>query len=71
LDRHTCELIVLGGFVTARAAASFKAHARRLLQSGTHKEVLRQVVLVNLGSTAAFPAVVEALRWIDELTDEP
>jgi alkylhydroperoxidase/carboxymuconolactone decarboxylase family protein YurZ len=69
LDRRTCELIVLGGFVAMRAASSFKSHARRLLEGGTTREVLRQAVLVNFGSTATFPAIVEALRWIDELTE--
>src|SRR6185312_9558501 len=32
LDNHTCELIVLGAFVTVGNEASFKVHARRLLR---------------------------------------
>ncbi len=70
LDLQTCELIVLAGFVITGVEFSFKAHAKRLLRHGTGKDALRQAVLVTFGSTAPFPAVVQALRWIDELDDE-
>lgn len=70
LDLQTCELIVLAGFVVTRVEFSFKAHAQRLLRGGTSRDALRQAVLVTFGSTAPFPAVVEALRWIDELSDQ-
>jgi 4-carboxymuconolactone decarboxylase len=70
LDPQTCEFIVLGGFVVLRAESSFKSHARRLLRHGATKDALRQVVLVNMGSTVPFPNVVEALRWVDELKEE-
>lgn len=67
LDAHTCELIVLGGFVTARIESGFKAHARRLLKEGVSKDILRQTVLVTLGATTSFPVAMEALRWVDEI----
>jgi alkylhydroperoxidase/carboxymuconolactone decarboxylase family protein YurZ len=70
LDLQTCELIVLAGFVVTGVEFSFKAHARRLLSHGTSKDALRQAVLVTFGSTAPFPAVIQALRWIDELDDQ-
>jgi alkylhydroperoxidase/carboxymuconolactone decarboxylase family protein YurZ len=67
LDPHTCELIVLGGFVTARIESGFKAHARRLLKDGVSRDAIRHAVLVTLGATTSFPVAVEALRWLDEL----
>ncbi len=67
LDAHTCELITLGAFATARVEASFKTHARRLLNEGVAVEALRQAVLVTFAATTTFSAVVDALRWIDDL----
>ena len=67
LDAHTCELIVLGGFVTARIESGFKAHAKRLLDDGVSREAIRQAVLVTLGATTSFPVAMEALRWVDEI----
>jgi alkylhydroperoxidase/carboxymuconolactone decarboxylase family protein YurZ len=68
LDPHTCELIALGAFVTARAEAPFKTHAERLLKDGVAVEALRHAVLVTFAATTTFSEVVAALRWIDELT---
>lgn len=67
LDAHTCELITLGAFATARIEAAFKTHARRLLKDGVPVESLRQAVLVTFGATTTFNDVCEALRWIDDL----
>jgi alkylhydroperoxidase/carboxymuconolactone decarboxylase family protein YurZ len=66
LDGHTCELITLGAFATARVESSFKTHARRLLKDGVSVAALRQAVLVTFAATTTFSAVVDALRWIDE-----
>jgi alkylhydroperoxidase/carboxymuconolactone decarboxylase family protein YurZ len=68
LDAHTCELITLGAFATARVEGSFKTHARRLLKEGVKPEALRQAVLVTFAATTTFSSVVDALHWIDDLT---
>jgi alkylhydroperoxidase/carboxymuconolactone decarboxylase family protein YurZ len=67
LDPHTCELIALGAFATARAEAPFKVHAARLLKEGVAVEALRHAVLVTFAATTTFSENVAALRWIDEL----
>ena len=70
LDAHTCELIVLGGLVTSGGEASFKIHARRLLQEGMAVEALRQAVLVTLGASTTLAQVIAGLRWIDGVLSE-
>ncbi len=67
LDSHTCELIALGAFATARVEGSFKTHARRLLNEGVSPDALRQAVLVTFAATTTFSSVIDALHWIDEL----
>jgi len=70
LDAHTCELIVLGGLVTSGGEASFKIHARRLLQEGMAVEALRQAVFVTLGASTTLAQVIAGLRWIDAVLSE-
>src|SRR5713226_9576963 len=65
LDAHTCELITLGAFATARAESGFKTHARRLLKDGVPVAALRQAVLVTFAATTTFTSLIDALRWID------
>lgn len=67
LDAHTCELIALGAFVATGMEASFKVHAKRLLQEKVDPNALRQAVLVTFGASATFSAVVAGLHWIDDL----
>lgn len=68
LDAHTCELITLGAFATAGVEASFKTHAQRLLKDGVKLEALRQAVLVTFAATTTFSRVIEALRWIEDVS---
>jgi alkylhydroperoxidase/carboxymuconolactone decarboxylase family protein YurZ len=70
LDNHTCELIVLGAFVTVGNEASFKVHARRLLRDQVPLAALRQAVLVTFAAATTFSQVTDGLRWIDQLADE-
>lgn len=70
LDRHTCELIVLGALVTSGGEGSFKIHARRLLKDGVPPEALRQAVLVTLGASTTLAQVISGLGWIDAVVDE-
>lgn len=67
LDGHTCELITLGAFVTARMENPFKTHATRLLKDGVSPDALRQAVLVTFAATTTFNAVIDGLHWIDDL----
>jgi alkylhydroperoxidase/carboxymuconolactone decarboxylase family protein YurZ len=69
LDHNTCELITLGAFATARIEGGFKTHARRLLNGGVSPDALRQAVLVTLGATTTFTVALDALHWIDDLTE--
>lgn len=70
LDSHTCELISLGGLVTAGSQESFKVHARRLLKAGVPAAALRQAVLVTLGAATTFAQTLDGLRWIDAVLEE-
>ncbi len=70
LDANTCELIALGGLVTAQSEQSFKTHARRLLRAGEPGAALRQAVLVTLGSSTAFGQVIAGLKWVEQLEQE-
>ena len=67
LDAHTCELIALGGLVTAGSEQSFKTHARRLLRDGVPAAALRQAVLTTFGASTTFSHVLAGLRWIEQL----
>ena len=67
LDEHTCELIVLGALATTGDEASFKVHARRLLQDGVAAAAIRQAVLVTFGASTTFSRVSAALAWVDDL----
>ena len=68
LDNHTCELITLGAFATAHSEGPFKTHAQRLLKDRVPVAALRQAVLVTFAATTTFSAVIDALRWIDDVT---
>ena len=70
LDAHTCELIALGGLVTAGSESSFKLHARRLLKEGVSADAVRQAVLVTLGASTTLTQVAAGLRWIDAVASE-
>lgn len=70
LDAHTCELIALGGLVTAGSEQSFKTHARRLLRDGVAGAALRQAVLVTLGASTTFNQVIDGLKWVEQLERE-
>ena len=70
LDRHTVELIVLGGLVGAGGARSFRTHALRLLDDGVDPAALRHAVLVTLGASATLDQVAAALAWIGDLVAE-
>lgn len=70
LDKHTCELIALGGLVTSGGEQSFKTHARRLLREGVPGAALRQAVLVTFGASTTFAQVLAGLKWIEQLEKE-
>jgi alkylhydroperoxidase/carboxymuconolactone decarboxylase family protein YurZ len=70
LDKHTCELIALGGLVTSGSEQSFKTHARRLLREGVAGAALRQAVLVTFGASTTFSQVLAGLQWVEQLEKE-
>ena len=70
LDRHTVELIVLGGLVTTGGARSFRTHALRLLDDGMDPSALQHAVLVTLGASSTLDQVATALAWIDDLVSD-
>lgn len=70
LDAHTCELIVLGGLVTAGHEQSFKVHARRLLREGVPAAALKQAVLVTFAASTTFSQVFAGLTWVEQVEKE-
>lgn len=67
LEKTTCQLIMLGAFVSAGYEMAFRNHAKWLRESGIPKAVAVQAVLVTLGSTSDVNQVGPALSWIEDV----
>lgn len=71
LDEATYELVIIAALATVGEQGSFKVHARRLRKLGVEPAAMRQAVTATLAASANFGQVVAALRWIDEILEEP
>lgn len=69
LDDKTRRLIKLGVACGAGIKGAIKSHARRALQLGIPKDAIRHVAILS-STTIGFPAMISAVRWVEEALEE-
>jgi alkylhydroperoxidase/carboxymuconolactone decarboxylase family protein YurZ len=66
LDEKTSELVKLGIAIGLSSEGAVKSHARRAMAAGVTAKGVRHAVLMSL-TTAGFPAMIAAMKWVDEV----
>lgn len=66
LDEKTRRLVKLGVAMGVSSEGAVKSHARQALAGGVSADELRHAALMAL-TTAGFPTMVAAMKWIDEV----
>ena len=66
LDEKTRELVKLGIAIGLSSEGAVRSHARRALAAGVSAAAIRHAVLLSL-TTAGFPAMIVATKWVDEV----
>ncbi len=66
LDEKTRRLIKLGIAIGSSSEGGVRSHARRALEEGVKNDELRHAVVLAL-TTAGFPAMIAAMKWVDEV----
>jgi 4-carboxymuconolactone decarboxylase len=66
LDGKTRELVKLGIALGLSSEGAIKSHIRRAMEAGVTAEEVRHAVLLTL-TTAGFPAMIAAIKWMDEV----
>jgi 4-carboxymuconolactone decarboxylase len=69
LDEKTREMIKLGIAIGLSSEGAIKSHTRRALTAGGTAEEVRHAALLAL-TTAGFPSMIAAIKWIDEVLDK-
>jgi 4-carboxymuconolactone decarboxylase len=69
LDEKTREMVKLGIAIGLSSEGAVKSHTRRALSAKATVEEIRHAVLLSL-TTAGFPAMIAALKWVDEVLDK-
>jgi alkylhydroperoxidase/carboxymuconolactone decarboxylase family protein YurZ len=69
LDKKTCELVKLGIAIGLGSEGAVKSHARRALADGVSAPEVQHAVLLAV-TTAGFPAMIAAMKWINEVIDK-
>jgi AhpD family alkylhydroperoxidase len=69
LDKNTRELVKLGVAIGLESEGGVRSHARRALAEGITADELRHAVLLAL-TTAGFPAMIAAMKWVDEVIEK-
>jgi 4-carboxymuconolactone decarboxylase len=69
LDAKTRRLIKLGIAIGLSSEGGVKSHARRALEEGVTADELRHAVLAAL-TTAGFPTMIAAMKWVNEVIDK-
>lgn len=69
LDPKTCELVKLGVAVGLSSEGAVRSHARRALADGISPAEVRHAVLLAM-TTAGFPAMIAAMKWVNEVIDK-
>jgi 4-carboxymuconolactone decarboxylase len=68
LDTKTRRLVKLGIAIGLISEGGIRSHARKGLAEGITAKELRHAVLLAL-TTTGFPAMVAALKWVDEVIE--
>jgi len=66
LDEKTRRLIKLSVAIGAQIKGAVKSHARRALKIGITADELRHAAILAT-TTIGFPAMVNAMRWVEEV----
>lgn len=66
LDEKTRRLVKLGVAIGQHSEGGVRSHARRALAEGVSPDEVRHAALMAL-TTAGFPAMIAAMKWIDEV----
>ena len=69
LDEKTRRLVKLGIAIGLSSEGGVRSHARRALEGGITFDELRHVVLLAF-TTAGFPTMIAAMKWVDEVIDK-
>lgn len=69
LDEKTRRLVKLGIAIGMSSEGATRSHARRALEMGASEDELRHAALLAL-TTAGFPAMVAAMKWVEEVIDK-
>jgi alkylhydroperoxidase/carboxymuconolactone decarboxylase family protein YurZ len=69
LDAKTIRLIKLGVAIGLSSEGGVRSHTRRALQEGIQSEELRHVVLLAF-TTTGFPAMIAAMKWVEEVIEK-
>ena len=69
LDEKTREMVKLGIAIGLSSEGAIRSHTRRALETGATPEDIRHAVLLAL-TTAGFPAMIAAMKWVDEVLDK-
>ena len=68
IDLKSAQLIQLAAAVSIRSEGAVHSHARRARDAGASQEEIHHAVIL-LTSTIGLPAVMAALRWVDDIVD--
>jgi alkylhydroperoxidase/carboxymuconolactone decarboxylase family protein YurZ len=69
LDEKTRRLIKLGIAIGLSSEGGVRSHARRALGENITAEEIRHAVLLAF-TTAGFPAMIAAMKWVDEVIEK-
>lgn len=68
LDDRTRRLVKLGIAIGAESQGAVQSHTRKALDAGIGTDELWHVLLLSL-TTAGFPQMIAAMRWMDEVIE--
>jgi alkylhydroperoxidase/carboxymuconolactone decarboxylase family protein YurZ len=69
LEKKTRRLIKLGIAMGLNSEGGVRSHARRALEEGISVDELRHAVLMAF-TTAGFPTMIAAMKWVDEVIEK-
>ncbi len=69
LDGRSRRLVKLGVAIGLGSEGGVRSHARRALEEGVSVAELRHAVLMAF-TGAGFPAMIAAMRWVDEVIEK-
>lgn len=69
LDKKCQRLIKLGIAIGINSEGGVRSHARRALEEGISAKEIRHAVLMAT-TTAGFPTMIAAMKWVDEVINK-